>query len=373
MSSVALKKTILHSAHLRAGAKIVDFGGWEMPVNYGSQIEEHLTTRKHCGIFDVSHMAVVDIVGTQAKEFLKLVLANDVEKLNHNGQALYSCMLNENAGIIDDLIVYRNDPSYRIVINAGTAESDLIWLQKHASAFDVQLIPRRADLAGAQNPLGIIAVQGPNSADTLLKTLPILAHLIPELKPFHTLTIESSFGELMIARTGYTGEDGFEVIIPLVSCEKFWAHLIQCGAQPAGLGARDTLRLEAGMNLYGQDMNDQVNPLDAGLGWTVDLSTQRNFIGRDVLQHSSQKFDFVGLVLLDKGILRSHQKVQTPLGEGEITSGTFSPSLEQSIGLARLPKGITIGSHVTVIIRDKPLQARIVKPNFVRKGKSLIN
>ena len=373
MSSVALKKTILHSAHLRAGAKIVDFGGWEMPVNYGSKIEEHLITRTHCGIFDVSHMAVVDIMGAQAKDFLKKVLANDVEKLKVNGQALYSCLLNEHAGIIDDLIVYRNDPSYRIVINAGTAASDLVWLHTHAQAFDVQLIPRRSDLSGAQNSLGMIAVQGPKSADILCKTIPSLANVIPNLKPFHAITVESSLGQLMIARTGYTGEDGFEIMISISSCETFWEQLIESGARPAGLGARDTLRLEAGMNLYGQDMSDQTNPLDAGLGWTVDLSNPRDFIGREALQQYTQKFDFVGLLLLDKGVLRSHQKVQTPLGDGEITSGTFSPSLELSIGLARLPKGITIGSNVTVLIRDKTLQARIVKPHFVRKGKSLIN
>ena len=373
MSSVALNKTVLHSAHLAAGAKLVDFGGWEMPVNYGSQIEEHLNTRKACGLFDVSHMAVVDIEGNNGTEFLQHVVANDVAKLKTDGQALYGCLLNENACVIDDLIVYRTDPGYRIVINAGTAENDLQWLTKQAQSFNaLKLIPRRSDLVGAIDSLGMIAIQGPTAIEVLSNSIPESKEIVMTLKPFHSKTIETSFGKIMVARTGYTGEDGFELMIPLSQTENVWHALTKAGGKPAGLGARDTLRLEAGMNLYGQDMNDQTSPLDAGLGWTIDLSSQRNFIGREALEKYQQQFSFLGLVLLDKGVLRSHQIVQTKLGAGEITSGTFSPSLQQSIALAKLPKGTEIGSTVTVIIRDKELQAKVVKPCFVRKGQSLI-
>jgi aminomethyltransferase len=373
MSAVALKQTILNRAHIDAGAKLVDFGGWEMPVNYGSQIEEHLNTRSACGLFDVSHMAVVDITGNDSKSFLQKVVANDVAKLKTNGQALYGCLLNEAACVIDDLIVYRTDPGYRIVINAGTAENDLNWLNEQATAFDdLLLTPRRADLKNSKNSLGMIAVQGPSANGVLSKAIPESVALIDSLKPFHSGSVQTKFGEIMIARTGYTGEDGFELVIPEDQTESVWNAVITAGGKPAGLGARDTLRLEAGMNLYGQDMNDQTNPLDAGLGWTIDLSTDRNFIGRTALEKYQQQFSFLGLVLLDKGVLRGHQVVETNLGRGEITSGTFSPSLQQSIALAKLPKGIELGSTVTVLIRDKALQAKVVKPCFVRKGQSLI-
>jgi len=373
MSSVALKKTALHAAHLQLNARLVDFGGWEMPVNYGSQIEEHHATRNACGIFDVSHMATVDVLGQDAKEFLQLVVANDVEKLKANGQALYGCLLNEQGGVIDDLIVYRLDPGFRIVINAGTAPADLEWLKQQAAQFnDLNLIPRRSDLPGANNSLGMIAVQGPTAVSVLSQALPESVNAASALKPFHSAIVQSSMGELFIARTGYTGEDGFEILVPENKTSELWSCLIAHGAKPAGLGARDTLRLEAGMNLYGQDMSINTSPLDAGLGWTIDVSTNRPFIGRDQLIARGQHFDFLGLLLLDKGVLRSHQIVKTPLGEGEITSGTFSPTLQQSIALARLPKGIEIGSIVDVIVRDKSLQARVVKPIFVRKGKALI-
>lgn len=373
MSSVALKKTILHSAHLKLNAKLVDFGGWEMPVNYGSQIEEHHATRNACGIFDVSHMAAVDVTGKDAFSFLQKVVANDVAKLRSNGQALYGCLLNADGGVIDDLIVYRLEPGYRIVINAGTAEKDLIWLRKNSLEFsDVVLTPRRADLAGAAQAFGMIAIQGPLAKEVLSRAIPETKDATEALKPFHCTSLTLAFGELMVARTGYTGEDGFEILLPENKAEEIWFALIEQGAKPAGLGARDTLRLEAGMNLYGQDMSETVSPLDAGLTWTVDLSSKRDFIGRNALQTNPQKFDFVGLLMLDKGILRSHQIVQTSLGDGEITSGTFSPTLEQSIALARVPKGVEIGTIVNVIIRDKLLQARVVKPCFVRKGKKLI-
>ena len=368
-----LKRTILFETHKNAGAKVVDFGGWEMPVNYGSQIEEHLATRTNCGIFDVSHMAAVDVIGKDAKSFLEKVVANNVNKLKNNGQALYGCLLNEHAGVIDDLIVYRLDPNFRLVINAATAHTDLEWLTKQASAFgDVKLIPRRADLNNSQNPQGMIAVQGPNALNLIKQAIPELANAASELKVFHAACVETSLGEIMIARTGYTGEDGAELLIPLANTAKAWDLLVNTGAQPAGLGARDTLRLEAGMNLYGQDMNDQTSPLDVGLSWTIDRSTDRDFIGRSALEKTPQQFVFMGLILQDKGVLRAHQIVKSTKGQGEITSGTFSPSLQKSIALAKLPINSEVGDIVQVVIRDKELNAIVVKAPFVRHGKALV-
>ena len=368
-----LKRTILFETHKNAGAKLVDFGGWEMPVNYGSQIEEHLATRTNCSIFDVSHMAAVDVIGKDAKSFLEKVVANNVNKLKNNGQALYGCLLNEHAGVIDDLIVYRLDPNFRLVINAATAHTDLEWLTKQASAFgDVKLIPRRADLNNSQNPQGMIAVQGPNALNLIKQAIPELANAANELKVFHAACVETSLGEIMIARTGYTGEDGAELLIPLANTAKAWDLLVNTGAQPAGLGARDTLRLEAGMNLYGQDMNDQTSPLDVGLSWTIDRSTDRDFIGRSALEKTPQQFVFMGLILQDKGVLRAHQIVKSTKGQGEITSGTFSPSLQKSIALAKLPINSEVGDIVQVVIRDKELNAIVVKAPFVRHGKALV-
>lgn len=368
-----LKRTILFETHKNAGAKLVDFGGWEMPVNYGSQIEEHLATRTNCGIFDVSHMAAVDVIGKDAKSFLEKVVANNVNKLKNNGQALYGCLLNEHAGVIDDLIVYRLDPNYRLVINAATAHTDLEWLTKQAAAFgDVKLIPRRADLNNSQNPQGMVAVQGPNALNLIKQAIPELANAASELKVFHAACVETSLGEIMIARTGYTGEDGAELLIPLANTAKAWDLLVNAGAQPAGLGARDTLRLEAGMNLYGQDMNDQTSPLDVGLSWTIDRSTDRDFIGRSALEKTPQQFVFMGLILQDKGVLRAHQIVKSSKGQGEITSGTFSPSLQKSIALAKLPINSEVGDIVQVVIRDKELNAIVVKAPFVRHGKALV-
>jgi len=368
-----LKRTILFETHKKAGAKLVDFGGWEMPVNYGSQIEEHLATRTNCGIFDVSHMAAVDIIGKDAKAFLEKVVANNVNKLKNNGQALYGCLLNEHAGVIDDLIVYRLDPNYRLVINAATAHTDLEWLTKQASAFnDITLVPRRADLKNSQNAQGMIAVQGPNALSLIKQAIPELANAANELKVFHATCVQTSLGEIMIARTGYTGEDGAELLIPLENTARAWDLLVNVGAQPAGLGARDTLRLEAGMNLYGQDMNDQTSPLDVGLSWTIDRSTDRDFIGRAALEKTPQQFVFMGLILLDKGVLRAHQIVKSAKGQGEITSGTFSPSLQKSIALAKLPINSDVGDVVQVVIRDKELNAIVVKAPFVRHGKALV-
>ncbi len=358
-----LKQTPLNAAHRELGAKMVDFGGWDMPVNYGSQIEEHHVVRSACGIFDVSHMLPVDVKGEGVRAFLRRLVANNVDKLQTPGKALYSCMLNERGGVIDDLIIYFMDERwFRIVVNAGTADKDLAWMQDCNAAWDanLSLAPRR-DLA-------MIAIQGPQAAAVLHAAMPGSEQMTEGLKPFNAVNV----GEMFVARTGYTGEDGYEVMVPAKSAPFFWKALLEAGAKPAGLGARDTLRLEAGMNLYGQDMDETVSPLESGLAWTVDLKSERDFVGRKALETSEITRQLVGLVLLDKGVLRAHQRVHTKHGTGEITSGTFSPTLQQSIALARIPLGIAPGEMVEVEVRDKKLQANVVKYPFVRNGKALI-
>jgi aminomethyltransferase len=357
------QKTVLNDAHRRLGAKMVDFGGWDMPLHYGSQIEEHHAVRRDCGMFDVSHMCAVDIAGPEAKAFLLRLIANNVDKLKVPGKALYSAMLNESGGVIDDLIVYFiADGQYRVVINAGTAEKDLAWMAERRLewALEVAIVARR-DLA-------IIAVQGPNAKARVWQVLPESRTASETLKPFFAVNV----GDYFIATTGYTGEEGFEITLPASQAETFWQALYEAGVKPIGLGARDTLRLEAGMNLYGQDMDESVSPLDAGLAWTVDLVAARDFVGKAALIAQPQQKQFLGLLLLDRGVLRAHQSVTCAQGQGEITSGTFSPTLQQSIALARLPQGVVVGDTVTVEIRDKQLAAKVVKPCFARNGKSML-
>ncbi|WP_118183784.1 glycine cleavage system aminomethyltransferase GcvT [Paraburkholderia phosphatilytica] len=367
-----LQQTPLNATHRSLNARMVDFGGWDMPVNYGSQIDEHRAVRTDAGMFDVSHMRVVDFTGDRARAFFEYALANNVGKLQTPGRALYSCMLNSNGGVIDDLIVYRfADDNFRTVVNAGTAEKDIAWFgQLNAEGgFGLTITPRR-DLA-------IVAVQGPNARDKVWQVAPSTRSATELLKPFNAAKIENTpFGELMVARTGYTGEDGFEIVIPATEVCAFWDALQRQGVRPAGLGARDTLRLEAGMNLYGQDMDEDVSPLDAGLAWTVDLNSPRDFVGREKLEADGMQQAFVGLILHKDngkaaGVLRAHQKVVTPQGEGEITSGTFSPTMQESIAFARVPVGVKPGDIVQVQIRDKALPASVVKLPFVRNGKVL--
>ncbi|MEO1939861.1 glycine cleavage system aminomethyltransferase GcvT [Candidatus Thioglobus sp.] len=358
-----MKHTPLYQAHVDAGGKMVDFGGWEMPLNYGSQIEEHHQVRNDVGMFDVSHMTVVDFKGVEAKKFLQTLIANDVDKLKAEGKALYSCMLNEAGGVVDDLIVYyQDDENYRMVINAGTTEKDIAWINAQAKGFDVSVEPR-FDLA-------MVAVQGPNARAKVYEAMPGVEDVAGELKPFNA----ASLGGLFIARTGYTGEDGFEIMLPEKSAEFTWKMLMEVGVKPCGLGARDTLRLEAGMSLYGSEMNDEVSPLEAALTWTVDLSDEdRRFVGRDaleVLKDKGANNTIVGLVLEGKGVIRDHQKVVTNNGEGEVTSGTFSPTMGKAIALASVPKGSE--GLCEIEMRNKMVSAKIVKPPFVRNGKVLV-
>ena len=358
------RQTPLFQLHRELGARIVDFGGWDMPVQYSSQIGEHHAVRRAAGVFDVSHMCVIDLKGVRVRPFLRSLLANDVEKLALPGKALYSCMLNEAGGVLDDLIVYYlSDSWFRVVVNAGTRDKDLAWIRSHAREFDVGVLER--------TELAMLAIQGPEArakVATLLSRVGAAAAL--ELDTFVGREIDGWF----IARTGYTGEDGFEVMLPASDAERVWRELSSLGVASCGLGARDTLRLEAGMNLYGNDMDERTHPFESGLAWTVALEPHgRRFIGREALeaiktQGSARKL--VGLLLEDRGVLRSHQQVVVPGGgTGEITSGTFSPTLERSIAFARVPAGA--GEQVQVDIRGKLLNARVVKPPFVRFGQAL--
>ena len=358
------KKTPLYQSHLDASAKMVDFAGWDMPIHYGSQIDEHKIVRSDAGMFDVSHMTVVDVTGDDARAYLQYLLSNDIAKLKTQGKALYSCMLNSNGGVVDDLIVYYlNDNFYRVIINSATRDKDIAWLNTQTANFQNLTLSERDDVA-------MIAVQGPNARE---KALTLFAN--DQRPPLESLGrfMAAEVGEYFVGRTGYTGEDGFEVLMPVNQAASCWQQLLDAGVKPCGLGARDTLRLEAGMSLYGTDMDETTSPLISGLGWTLAMSDERNFIGKQALQ-AEQKTgvnqQLVGLVLKHKGVLRNHLKVSTVNGGGEITSGSYSPTLGKSIALARIPSGVT--GEVEVEIRNKLLKADIVKIPFVRQGKSCI-
>lgn len=355
------KQTVLNATHRALGAKMVDFGGWDMPISYGSQIEEHHAVRRDAGMFDVSHMTVVDLQGARVREFLRNLVANSVDKLKVPGKALYTCMLNADGGVIDDLIIYfQGEEWFRLVVNAATRDKDLAWIEQQAKAFDVR-VTERPELA-------MIAVQGPNARAKVQDLLsPETAAKAAKIGKF----VACEGDGLFIARTGYTGEDGYEIIVPQEQAVELWNRLHAAGVAPAGLGARDTLRLEAGMNLYGQDMDETVSPYEAALAWTVALDDGRDFTGRAVLE--KQKADgapraMVGLVMDDKGVLRHGQRVVTANGDGEILSGTFSPTLGKAIAFARIPAGEP--GAVQVDIRGKLVPVRVVKFPFVRDGKA---
>jgi aminomethyltransferase len=361
-------KTPLYDTHVQLGARIVDFGGWDMPLHYGSQIEEHHAVRRDCGMFDVSHMNVIDLKGGAVADSLRLLLANDVAKLKTPGRALYSCMLNTDGGVIDDVIAYYlDDQWYRIVANAGTRDKDMAWIQNAAQMFGGVKITQRDDLA-------MIAVQGPNAKEKVYKALGDAVRAgAGALKPFHAATV----GDFFVSTTGYTGEDGFEIILPSLIAAATWEKLRAAGVRPAGLGARDTLRLEAGMNLYGQDMDETTTPLESGLAWTVAFEpADRRFIGRDALEKQRARgvpTKLVGLLLEGKGVLRSHQAVFCAGGQGEITSGSFSPTLERSIALARVPANLDIGARCEADMRGRREPTSVVKFPFVRHGKSCLS
>lgn len=358
-------KTILHAKHIEAGAKMVDFYGWEMPINYGSQIEEHHAVRQKSGMFDVSHMTIVDVTGADAQDYLRKLVINDVAKLTVEGKALYTGMLNEEGGVIDDLIIYHfSDTRYKLVVNSATREKDLAWMNKQAGTFDVMITERPE--------FGMIAVQGPEAIEKVATLLtPEQKKAVEGMKPFFGVQT----GELFIATTGYTGENGYEIVVPEAQAADLWQKLLDAGVAPCGLGARDTLRLEAGMNLYGLDMDETVSPLAANMAWTISWEpTDRDFIGRSVLEAQKEAGNqpkLVGLIFEEKGVLRSGLKVITPDGDGIITSGTFSPTLGHSIAMARVPRSVKFGDTIQVEMRKKLVDVQVIKPSFVRNGKKV--
>lgn len=360
-----IQQTPLFEQHQASGARMVDFHGWMMPLHYGSQMDEHHAVRTDAGMFDVSHMTIVDLRGVRTREFLRYLLANDVARLTQPGKALYTAMLNASAGVIDDLIVYFMDEEFfRLVVNSATREKDLAWIGEHAAAFGVELIER--------DDLALVAVQGPHAqqkAQTLFNDQQ--RQDVSGMKPF--FGVQS--GDLFIATTGYTGESGYEIALPNDQVAGFWQQLLAAGVKPAGLGARDTLRLEAGMNLYGQEMDESVSPLAANMGWTIGWEpSDREFIGREALEFQREKGtdQLVGLIMTEKGVLRNELPVHFSDAAGNqlagvITSGSFSPTLGCSIALARVPAGI--GEHAVVQIRNREMPVRVTRPVFVRAGK----
>ena len=350
-------RTPLYDNHVDQGARMVDFGGWDMPVHYGSQVEEHHAVRRDAGIFDVSHMTVVDIQGSGAREYLRRLMANDVDRVGP-GRALYTAMLNERGGILDDLIIYKGaDDDFRVVVNCATREKDLAWMEQQAAGFQVE-IRERPELA-------MLSVQGPKARERLLPLVTgEVAGAVEKMRPFRFVMDD----DWMVATTGYTGEDGVEIVLPGEQAPALWKKMVAAGMAPCGLGARDTLRLEAGLNLYGNDMDENVTPLEAAIDWTVAFTEGRDFIGREALEKQQQEGHpcLVGMVLEGRGVLRPHQTVVTEQGEGEVTSGTFSPTLGESIALARLPAGAA--GEARVRIRKRELPVRIVRPPFVRNG-----
>lgn len=354
---MTLKHTPLYSMHRERNAKMADFAGWEMPISYGSELEEHRAVRTDAGMFDVSHMLAIDVAGRDARANLSRLLANDVDKLDAPGRALYSCLLNDEGGILDDLIAYwLGDDKFRLIVNAGTRDKDLEWLRQHATG-KVEIEPR-FDVA-------IIAVQGPHARGKFASAFSAVD--VTDLPRFCARTRGSWF----VSRTGYTGEDGFEILLPADEAPGAWQALLDAGVRPAGLAARDLLRLEAGMLLYGQDMGETTTPIECGLAWTVDLD--RDFIGAKALRKRVRAFRLTGLMLEDRGVLRHDQRVVTAAGDGAVTSGSYSPILARSIALARVPPAIGTGERVEVSVRDRMLPARVVSPPFVRAGRALIH
>lgn len=358
-------KTPLHQQHLDAQGQMVDFYGWSLPMSYGSQLEEHHAVRRHAGMFDVSHMAIVEVTGDQAHDFLRYLLANDIAKMKQTGRAQYTLMLNQQGGVLDDLIVFfAEQQRYRLIFNAANAQRNIDWVKQQAHDYDVVV-------SYLQN-LANVAVQGPKACELVQTLKPELSEQLSNLKPFRF--IESQ--QWWLSRTGYTGEDGLEIMLPAGEVPAFWQSLLTAGVKPCGLGARDTLRIEAGLNLYGQDMDESTLPMESNLDWVVSWKdTERDFIGRQALEIQAGKSSqhLMGVVLLERGVLRSGQQAYSgDIVQGTVTSGTFSPTMQRGIGLIRVDKSVTINDQVAISYRRRVMQAQIVKPPFVRQGQVLI-
>ena len=352
-----MNKTALNNAHIELGAKMVNFSHWEMPISYTSLIEEHHAVRNTAGIFDVSHMSVFDFKGGDQVAFFEKIFANDIKKICNDDKAIYGALLNEEGGILDDLIIYHANEKFRLVSNCSTREQNRQWYEKHAVEFGVEVVER--------SDMGILAIQGPDALSKILS----IDGINPQVNNLQSFGCMFD-GDKLYARTGYTGEDGLEIIVPSEDINQFWDQALKLGCTPIGLGARDTLRLEAGLNLYGNDMTIENHPYESNLGWTIDMTDEnRQFIGKQALlsidQSKSQKI--VGIILRDKGVLRSGYEVIHNEGKGVVLSGSYSPTLQSSIGLARVDQGYKKDGKV--MIRNKMLNIDFVSPRFIERGK----
>jgi len=352
-----MNKTTLHESHIELGAKMVNFSNWEMPISYTSLIEEHNAVRNTAGIFDVSHMAVFDFMGGDQIAFFEKIFANDIKKISLENKAIYGALLNEEGGILDDLIIYHANSKFRLVSNCSTREQNRDWYKKHAVEFGVEVIER--------SDIGILAIQGPDALNKIL-AISEIDHQVNNLQSFGCIFD----GEKLFARTGYTGEDGLELIVPNSDIKSLWNKALELDCTPIGLGARDTLRLEAGLNLYGNDMTVDNHPYESNLGWTIDMNDEnRQFIGKDALLsiNQSESKKIVGIILRDKGVLRTGYEITHGQGNGIVLSGSYSPTLQSSIGLARVDRGYQ--ENGKVMIRNKELNIDFVSPRFLRQGK----
>lgn len=360
-----MKRTPLYNVHVKAGGKIVPFGGFEMPVQYAGIVEEHKTVRNAVGVFDVSHMGEFFVKGKQALSFLQKITINDVSKLSP-GKAQYSAMCYENAGIVDDLLIYMlAENNYMVVVNASNIDKDFEWMSK--------VLSPEVIFENKSDETALLAIQGPKSLETLQKLTDVR---LAEIPYYHFVQGNVSGIEMIISRTGYTGELGFEIYFPSAEAEKAWNALFEAGKEfgiaPIGLGARDTLRLEMGYCLYGNDIDQTTNPLEAGLGWITKLSKE-NFTAKSVLEEIKTKGlnrKLVGMVLHEKAIPR-HGYAVTANGEniGTVTSGTFSPSLEKGIAMGYVTlQHSKIDTEVFIDVRGKIMKATVVQLPFLKKN-----
>lgn len=359
-----LKQTPLYQNFVDAGAKIVEFGGWAMPVQFSSIKEEHNAVRTEMGVFDVSHMGEILIKGPDAKHLVQYLLSNDTEQLTTT-KAQYTALCNESGGIIDDLITYMlEEDTYLLVVNAGNTEKDFEWMKQHATEFDVEVI-------NVSNEYGQLAIQGPNTREF------VKAHVdveVTDMKPFDFKQGVKFFDKnIILSQSGYTGEDGFEIYCKAEDTPYLWEKLLENNIQPCGLGARDTLRLEAGLPLHGQDLNESISPYEAGIGFAAKPLIEADFIGKEVLKEQKEngsKRRAVGIEMIEKGIPRTGYIVYDSEENeiGEVTSGTQSPLSGKSIGLALIDReAFEMGKEVIVQVRKRRVRAKIVKKNQITK------
>ena len=354
-------KTPLFEVHEELGAKMIPFGGWIMPVQYSQILEEHEAVRTAAGLFDLSHMGEFHLRGPHAVSDVERLVTNHVAKLQA-GQALYTPMCREDGTIVDDLLVYRmGDDELLLVVNASTIDKDAAWVTGHLSP-DTHFENQSSSTA-------MVAIQGPKAADALATVFPAAK----DLKPFHFTKARFAGVDVIVARTGYTGEDGFEVLVPNAQAPALWKKLSLPGVKPIGLGARDTLRLEARLMLYGNDIDDTTTPMEAGIGWTVKLD-KGDFLGRSVLVDQKDKGTarkLVGFKMTGRGIARhGHEVVDGGKVVGVVTSGTMSPTLKENIGLAYVPAALSAnGTVINIKIRDKDVAAVVVPTPFYKRKK----